>query len=122
MDDINLQEAISMGARIISANLKRQAPVKTGALSRSITVRGYFDGKSLKFSSDYLRYGIFTDLGTGRYRSKRRMGWTPNPGVGKKGIRPRYWTTLERSVSVNIKKTVTKIIKDYIKFQLTRKK
>lgn len=122
MDEIKLDAAISMGARVIAANLRRQVPVKTGALKRSISVRGYFEGGSLKFSSDYLRYGIFTDLGTGRYRATKRSGFMPNPGKGKGGIRPRFWTTLERSVSVNIKKTVTKIVKDYIRFQLTRSK
>ena len=119
--DINLDKAISMGARLISANLRNQVPVKTGRLKRSIRVQGMFDGNSLRFSSNYLYYGKFLDLGTGTYKARKRGAWNPAPGKGRKGIRPRFWTTIERTVQNNLKRIVAKIVRDYIKFSLSRK-
>ena len=119
--DLNLDKAISMGARLISANLRNQVPVKTGKLKRSIRVQGMFDGNSLRFSSSYLYYGKFLDLGTGTYKTRKRGAWNPAPGKGRKGIRPRFWTTIERTVQNNLKRIVAKIVRDYIKFSLSRK-
>jgi hypothetical protein len=119
--ELNLSEAISMGARVMQANLRRQAPIKTGNLKRSITVRGTYDGKTLKFISDYLYYGKFTDLGTGPYKANKRGAWNPKPGLGRGGIRPRFWTTIDRAVQASLKNTIAKIVKEHIKFQLSRK-
>ena len=119
--ELNLSEAISMGARVMQANLRRQAPVDTGDLKRSITVRGAYDGKTLKFISNYLTYGKFTDLGTGPYKANKRGAWNPRPGLGRGGIRPRFWTTIDRAIQVNLKKTIANIVKEHIKFQLSRK-
>lgn len=117
--DLNLDKAISMGARLISANLRNQAPSRE--LKRSIRVQGMFDGNSLRFSSNYLYYGKFLDLGTGTYKTRKRGDWNPAPGKGRKGIRPRFWTTIERTVQNNLKRIVSKIVRDYIKFSLSRK-
>ena len=119
--ELNLSEAISMGARVMQANLRRQAPVDTGDLKRSITVRGAYDGRTLKFISNYLTYGKFTDLGTGPYKANKRGAWNPRPGLGRGGIRPRFWTTIDRAIQTNLKKTIANIVKEHIKFQLSRK-
>lgn len=103
--DSILTPATNLASRLISAQLKRQAPVKTGALKRSTKVkteREEVDGEYIfTYNFDYLGYGIYTDLGTGQYAvdEDRRREWNPAPGKGKGGIKPRFWTTIEQSVS-----------------------
>jgi len=123
-NDIDLTSAINMAARLIAANLRRQAPVATGALKRSIRVSGSYTGDSIQFRYSYLYYGKFVDKGTGPYgvRGKGKTGqWNPNPGKGIGGIRPRFWTSLEDSVKKQVKKQVAKAIGQYIRTQFRKK-
>jgi hypothetical protein len=43
---------------------------------------------------DQVKYGIYLDKGTGKYRSDTEGKWNPNPGKGDDGIIPRFWTSL----------------------------
>jgi hypothetical protein len=99
-----LTPATNMVSRMISNQLRRQAPVDTGRLKRSIHVtvrREGGDGDyTFTFEAEYNGYGIYTDLGTGPYgvTESAREEWNPNPGKGKGGIKPRFWNSLSESV------------------------
>jgi len=122
MTELNFNQAINICCRLIANNLQRQAPRKTGELIRSIKVTGSYDGKSVKFNSDYVPYGVYTDLGTGPYKAKRSGGnWNPAPGKGRGGIKPRFWTTLDESTRQRVNKIISKVVSDFIKFNLYRK-
>ena len=120
--DIDLTEAISLSSRLMTANLKRQAPYKTGALRNSVKVRGTYDGNSLSFTISSLKYGVFLDRGTGPFRSRSRKSWNPRPGsgVGKGGIKPRWWMTLEKSVFEGMRKRVAKAAGKFIVIKIFR--
>jgi len=121
-EDLNIQPIIDKAARIMQNELRRQAPVDTGALKKSIRVRGIYNGSSVRFNTEYLYYGKFVDQGTGPYATKARKAWNPAPGKGKGGIKPRFWTTLEGTFRQRINKMITKVIADFIKFSLIRSK
>lgn len=118
--DIDVNSAINMAVRLVRANLNRQVPVKTGALRDSIMISGAVKNNQLTINSDYLYYGKFVDQGTGPYATKKRLTWRPSPGKGKGGIRPRYWTTLERSTRTEIKNIFERIIAEQIRVKLIR--
>ena len=123
--DLELSAQVNVAARLIQANLVRQVPVDTGALKRSIKVKGTYTGKSIQFRYDYLAYGKFVDKGTGPYgvSGKGRTGtWNPNPGKGTGGIRPRFWTSLESSIKIRVKSIISKVIGQYIKTQFNKKR
>ena len=123
-EDLELTAPLNMAARLIEANLRRQAPVDTGALKRSIKVKANYTGNSVQFRYSYKTYGIFVDKGTGPYavRGKGRSGqWNPNPGKGTNGIKPRFWTSLESSTKIRVKKIISKVIGQYIKTQFRKK-
>lgn len=113
-------QAISMSARLMAANLRRQAPVDTGALRRSIKVQGRMTGDRINFSITYLAYGKFTDMGTGRYHTRTRRSWNPRPGRGRGGIKPRFWLTLERAVYENLQRRIAKATGKFIIIGLNR--
>lgn len=130
--DLELSAPLNMAARLIEANLRRQVPVgkgtkkkKGGALKRSIKVKANYTGKSVQFRYSYNSYGVFVDKGTGPYavRGKGRSGqWNPNPGKGTDGIKPRFWTSLESSTKIRVKKIISKVIGQYIKTQFNKKR
>jgi hypothetical protein len=121
---MDIQGALDMASRIINASLRSQAPVKSGALKDSIEVRAIQNGDTIEFVSSYLTYGIFVDLGTLEYLSKEvGRPWDPNPSRtgDKKGIAPRFWTTLEESIKVDVIQIVKEQIEKEIVFTLTNK-
>jgi hypothetical protein len=124
--DIDFKEAISMSSRLMTNNLKRQAPYKTGALRNSVRVNGTYNGTSLDFTISSLKYGVFLDRGTGllRSKSKTRKPWNPKPGsgIGKGGIKPRWWMTLEKSVFEGMRKRVAKAAGKFIVIKVFRNK
>jgi hypothetical protein len=130
-EDLDFSQALNTASRLITANLKRQVPVGKGtkkkpggALKRSIKVKGTFTGESIQFRYSYLKYGVWVDKGTGIYGvygKGKRGQWNPNPAEGKKGIRPRFWTTLEDSTRMRIKKIIAKVIGQYIRIQFRKK-
>ena len=106
--DKYLTPASNMASRLVSAQVRGQAPVKTGALKRSVKVRldrtennGTY---AFTFNYNYLGYGIFTDLGTKPYAvdDASRGPWNPKPGKGEGGIRPRFWLSLDESIQDRI--------------------
>lgn len=118
--DIDVNEAINMAVRLVRANLRRQAPVRTGALRDSIMVSGAVKNNQLTINSDYLFYGKFLDQGTGPYATKKRLTWRERPGKGQGGIRPRFWTTLEKSTRTEIKNIFERVIAQQIRVKLIR--
>lgn len=123
--DLELSGPLNMAARLIEANLKRQAPVDTGALKRSIKVKANYTGESVQFRYSYNTYGVFVDKGTGPYavRGKGRTGsWNPRPGKGTDGIKPRFWTSLENSTKIRVKRIISKVINQYIRTQFSKQR
>jgi hypothetical protein len=101
-----LTKAANMAARIMTQELKRQSPRKTGALSKSIKVQVRVTDDKVTYVTDHLRYGIYLDRGTGPYYTKVKAEWNPKPGKGKGGIKPRHWKT----ISSTARKTMTDLI------------
>ncbi len=96
--DPDIRRAATTAARLTTTKLKSQAPVKTGALRDSVRTRVAVKGDNFSLIITYKPYGLYTDLGTGPYKTspKNRRGWNPKPGKGKGGIKPRFWTTLDK--------------------------
>lgn len=115
--------AANRAARIMETKIKFQAPVKTGALRKSIKVVPRFTDKSVLLDIVSLDYGKYTDLGTGRYRTpaSKRKNWNPRPGKGKGGIKPRFWTSITKAFRQNeINILFTNAIRKIIKRQFNK--
>jgi hypothetical protein len=122
-EDLNFSQALSMASREITALLKRQVPVDTGELKRSISVKGNFTGESIQFRYGYLKYGVYVDKGTGPYavRGKGKSGdWNPRPGKGRGGIRPRFWTSLNPATRNRIKRVIARVTAQFIRTQFRK--
>lgn len=113
-------QAIATSARLMQANLKRQAPFDTGVLHKSIKVRGTMVGDRVEFNVSYAEHGIYTDLGTGRYRTRTRKTWNPRPGKGKGGIKPRFWLTFSKTVYDNMRRRIAAATGKFIIVALKR--
>lgn len=86
---------LKRAANRIKSLLVSQVPVDTGALQKSIQVNVV--GSEIVIS--YLEYGIYTDSGTyDNYDSAVKRPYIDkyirNPKSNKKGIPPRYWTSI----------------------------
>jgi|688.fasta_scaffold391049_2 hypothetical protein len=83
-------------ARSIENEIKAQAPSKK--IASGTTVVAEFTGDNevefVTVIEDQVKYGIYLDKGTGKYRSDTEGKWNPNPGKGDDGIIPRFWTSL----------------------------
>ncbi len=83
-------------ARSIENEIKAQAPSKK--IASGTTVVAEFTGDNevefVTVIEDRVKYGIYLDKGTGKYRSDTEGKWNPNPGKGDDGIIPRFWTSL----------------------------
>lgn len=94
-----IQGVLRRAAITYQNRLKFQAPVDTGALKASVRVQAFVssDWDSVRFEIDYKRYGRYTDLGEGRYfrGEEPKAKWRKNPGRGKGGIKPSYWTNID---------------------------
>lgn len=119
--DLNITRAANMAARVYQTRLRYQSPVgETGKLKRSINVIPEMTEDGFVFKETYLTYGIFTDSGTKRYyKPNKKAKWNPRPGRGKGGIKPRYWTNINDSITLNrISDILVKDIAKQIKEQL----
>lgn len=119
--DLNISKAANMAARVYQTRLRYQSPVgETGKLKRSINVIPEMTEDGFVFKETYLTYGIFTDSGTKRYyKPNKKAKWNPRPGRGKGGIKPRYWTNINDSITLNrISDILVKDIAKQIKEQL----
>lgn len=109
-------------SKLVQAELKNQAPVKTGELRKSVQVRAVETQDGFAIRSGYLTYGIFLDSGTKRYhRPNPNARWNPAPGKGEGGIKPRYWTNLSPEVTLRISKMVAQETTRQIREELKRK-
>lgn len=122
-------KAIGDAARIIQELLRSQAPVaasRGGTLRDSVRVRGE-EGKSgnIIFRSTYKDYGVYLDYGTGDFDTYPKRGAfrrNPGSGVGKGGIMPRYWTSLDESTRLRVRDILKKATGQIIRTQLKRVK
>jgi hypothetical protein len=115
-----LKMAMDKASRIIAANLKSQAPVSKdgrsrGELKNSVKVIPRFSSTSnFGFDIQADSYGIYLDMGTGRYRANERKPWNPKPGKGKDGIKPRFWLTISPKTWERVNNLMTAAIKKYL--------
>jgi hypothetical protein len=119
--EININQALEMGARVLESRLRFQAPVDTGALKKSVKVNASLTADGFRYEVNYLKYGTFTDLGTGRYfrGEEPKARWKANPGKGKGGIKPRYWTNLPVSWYTRINRIIEKELAKQMRMALT---
>ncbi len=83
-------------ARSMENEIKAQAPSKKIAAGTTV-VAEFIGDDQVEFVTvidDQVKYGIYLDKGTGKYRSDTEGKWNPNPGKGDDGIIPRFWTSL----------------------------
>ena len=120
MAELSLTKVYRRIETLVKNRLKFQVPVgKTGDLQKSITVRVEETSGGIKFIEGYLTYGIFLKSGTGRYlKPNPKAEWNPNPGKGKGGLKPRYWTNLDKATTTMISQLLKKDVKIQIQTQL----
>jgi hypothetical protein len=116
----DLQSIANMAARVMQNLLKKQAPKKTGALRSSIKVTARVTDKNISFTTDYMKYGIYTNKGTGPYKVKQMGTWNPNPGKGKGGIKPRFWTALDSTTRTNVASLISKGLAQQVRDEIKK--
>ena len=105
--ELSLKPILPTIAKLMQDQLRRQAPVDTGKLQRSVVVKAVESEDGVQLVTGYLTYGIFTDSGTKRFhRPNNNAKWNPKPGKGKGGIKPRYWTNLDNAVTIRIARII----------------
>jgi hypothetical protein len=90
-------------ATLVVKDQVRSSAYKTGNLMQSVSVLAERSGNVVTFLlNDPTSYGDFTDFGTKAYRTSTSGLFNPNPGKGKGGIIPRFWSTLDDSTMERI--------------------
>ena len=117
---MDLKPAYTKIARVIEQILKRQVPVKTGELKSSLKVKVVAQGFGVDFVLSEKKYGIYTDMGTGRYKAKTRGMWNPRPGKGKGGIKPRFWKTISDKDQVRIQMIIEEELSSQMQLELLK--
>ena len=120
MAELSLTKVYKRIETLIKNRLRFQVPVgETGDLKKSITVKVEETNEGIRFIEGYLTYGIFLKSGTGRYlKPNPKAEWNPRPGKGKGGIKPRYWTNLDKATTTMISQLLKKDVKIQIQTQL----
>lgn len=114
--ELSLKPVLPTIAKLMQDQLRRQAPVATGQLQKSVVVRAKESPDGVQLVTGFLTYGIFTDSGTGRYnRPNPNARFNPKPGKGKGGIKPRYWTNLDNAVTIRIARIIEREIAKQIR-------
>lgn len=114
--ELSLKPVLPTIAKIMQDQLRKQAPVATERLRKSVVVKAKESKDGVQLVTGYLTYGIFTDSGTGRYnRPNPEAPWNPKPGKGKGGIKPRYWTNLDDAITIRIARIIEKELARQIK-------
>ena len=107
--ELTLKPVLPTIAKLMQDQLRRQAPVATGKLQKSVVVKAKETKDGVQLVTGYLTYGIFTDSGTKRFhKPNNEAKWNPTPGKGKGGIKPRYWTNLDNAVTIRIARIIEK--------------
>lgn len=125
----DLRETYNKIARRLEQILQLQAPVDTGRLRKSIAVT--YDKKGFVIY-DPTGYGFYTHAGTGRESASKGSNpesvydalgdrtWNPNPGVGKGGIKPRFWMNFSESVYEMINTELEKAYAEVLEEEITQ--
>jgi hypothetical protein len=103
-----IEAAANLAARIIENELRAQAPSEK--ISKGVSVLPAYSGGGTDLTVEFeiyleenVIYGIFLDGGTlDQYDPNPDAQWNPDPGVGKGGIEPRYWTNIPEEVQSRI--------------------
>jgi hypothetical protein len=110
--ELTLKPILPTIAKLMQDQLRRQAPdgPESGdPLRKSVVVRAKESKDGVQMVTGYLTYGIFTDSGTGRYKKPNpNATFNPKPGKGKGGIKPRYWTNLDKALKMRIARIIEK--------------
>jgi hypothetical protein len=107
--ELTLRPILATIGKLMQTQLRRQAPVDTGLLQKSVTVKAVETKDGIQMVTGYLTYGIFTDSGTKRYyKPNPKAPWNARPGKGKDGIKPRYWTNLDKATTIRISQMIEK--------------
>ena len=106
-DQINLKPTYAKISRKLESILRSQAPFATGDLANSVRV--VYDETGFEIVIG-VKYGIYLHRGTmdesadsssdfsAVYQNLIDKAFTPNPGTGVGGIKPRYWMNFSDSV------------------------
>lgn len=102
-----LFDALNISAQIIAFDIRAQAPSRK--IANSISVRPVLASEmdseiEVDFEVNYgdKIYGLFLDFGTMAERESERGEWNPNPGKGKGGIKPRFFTTPSEATTLKV--------------------
>lgn len=92
-----VMRAARSAAQIIEQDIRSQSPSRR--IARGLKVDPIVEQDEIAFEvtfDDNVKYGVYLDRGTGKYRaSETEVGkWNPNPGKGKGGIIPRFFTVI----------------------------
>jgi hypothetical protein len=116
-----VKQAYEMAARIMENEYRAQAPSKK--IANGTTVIPVFNGDEVDFLVDLdsqVRYGIYLDMGTGKYRTDVEGKYNANPGKGTKGIRPRFWISLSDAAQVRIDMIIEEALDKQIEEELNK--
>jgi hypothetical protein len=123
--DLDLTRVIKQMEKLIQDRLRSQAPVAEksskgnpkGKLRRSIKVKGFLSPDGLQFKIGFETYGVFLDEGTGPYYKgpSPDKQWTKDPGPGKGGIKPRYWTHVAKQDALRFKTLIANEVRQQVK-------
>lgn len=131
MAEVKLDGIFKKIQTLIKNRLRFQVPVAKGTkkkpggeLKASVDVKVYQNERGVQFKSSFLEYGKFTDEGTKPYYKGEQPNkkWNPKPGPGKKGIKPRYWTHLDKATLQQISKLIAKETTKQLAKAITGKK
>jgi hypothetical protein len=95
-----ITQAANLAARIIENELRAQAP--SGKIASGVSVVPSYQGSGNEIEVNFdtyleeeVKYGIYLDSGTLKEKLPNPDGeYNPDPGEGKGGIKPRYWTNI----------------------------
>lgn len=85
-------------------------PYATGALKSSVTVKVGTKGGNFSLNVGYFAYGVYTNLGTGKYNTVKfgtknsspfRLPGYEGYRRGSFGIQPQYWTSMGGQARAN---------------------
>lgn len=104
-----VQNAAQVASRIIEEELRSQAPGRK--IGPGLSVAPVFEEGGIDFIvtfADGVKYGVYVDRGTGRYRTPEDYvgRWNPTPGKGTKGIIPRFFTVISDGTQERIGKII----------------
>lgn len=72
----NIEQILQKEARVVTSGIKRKAPIKTGRLSRSITMKNVSRGNDKGFRVySNVKYAPYQDFGTGELFNNRPFNY-----------------------------------------------